>query len=376
MPQWVARIVPLAALGAIGAGQWQDLVRGLSTGRVLTWVLVSVCAALAVLLATRPERPVPRTIRVPGRRGRSLDDIAAGVGSAPRTLPRLGRARVVLLPLIVFASLLAGYLLSGADNELLKPRRWDDLLSGLAGGLQALGTVRLPYRSADPWPRIVLELLGSELLILAGLLTFWPRAAVAPVKASRVPLMTPDRGYPFVALAVLIVVIASPVISLGGARSVVLGLAVAAFSICFLWLERLPLRPGLGVAGLLLVALVGALPVAGAADRGQPWFDYRSFAESLGPDDPVRFSWTQSYGTIDWPREGNEVMRVVSGEPLYWKARNLDDFNGVAWQVTQQAPAPRATTNPSRPTSRRTGAVAPPGPRPSSSTSSGCGPRT
>ena len=40
--------------------------------------------------------------------------------------------------------------------------------SGLGGGLQALGTVRLPYVSADPWPRIVLELLGAELLILAG----------------------------------------------------------------------------------------------------------------------------------------------------------------------------------------------------------------
>ena len=149
----------------------------------------------------------------------------------------------------------------------------------------------------------------------------------------------PERGYPFVALAVLIVVIASPVISLGGTGSIALGLALAALSICFLWLERLPLRPGLGVAGLLLIALVGALPVAAAADRGEPWFDYRAFAESLGPDDPVRFSWTQSYGPIDWPRDGNEVMRVISGEPLYWKARNLDVFNGIAWQVSQQAPA-------------------------------------
>ena len=52
----------------------------------------------------------------------------------------------------------------------------------------------------------------------------------------------------------------------------------------------------------------------------------------------MRFSWTQSYGPIDWPRDGNEVMRVVSGEPLYWKARNLDDFNGIAWQIAQQAP--------------------------------------
>ena len=60
------------------------------------------------------------------------------------------------------------------------------------------------------------------------------------------------------------------------------------------------------------MALAGALPLAATADRGEPWFDYRSFAESLGPDDPVRFSWTQSYGPIDWPRDGNEVMRVAS----------------------------------------------------------------
>ena len=174
------------------------------------------------------------------------------------------------------------------------------------------------------------------------------------------PLTPPDRGYPFVALAVLIVVIASPVVSLGGtALARCSGSALAALTVCFLWLERLPLRPGLGVAGLLAVALVGALPLAAAADRGEPWFDYRSFAESLGPDDPVRFSWAQSYGPIDWPRDGNEVMRVVSGEPLYWKARNLDDFNGVAWTARSEPPERRLGERRSRPTCPRTGRTAP-----------------
>jgi transglutaminase-like putative cysteine protease len=304
-------------------------VRDLPAGRILLWVLVAVAAAVGVLAVTRPPRPVARARR------RSRDEVLHGVRErAPRTLPP--RVRGALLFAIVVLSLFAGYALSGAPLELLKPRRWGDLFDGLGGGLQALGTVRLPYRSADPWPRIVLELLGAELLIMAGLLTFWPRTAAPTLP--RVPLAAPERGYPFVALAVLIVVIASPVISLGAGGSGALGLALAGLSICFLWLERLPLRPGLGVAGLLLVALVGALPVAAAADRGEPWFDYRSFAESLGPDDPVRFSWTQSYGPIDWPRDGNEVMRVVSGEPLYWKARNLDVFNGIAWQVTQTPP--------------------------------------
>ena len=152
----------------------------------------------------------------------------------------------------------------------------------------------------------------------------------------RAPLAVPDRGYPFVALGVLIIVVASPVVSLGGPESLLLGLVLAALSVCFLWLERMPLRPGLGVAALLAIALAGALPLAAMADRGEPWFDYRAFAESLGPDDPVRFSWTQSYGPIDWPRNGNEVMRVTSSEPLYWKARNLDVFDGTAWTVRDE----------------------------------------
>lgn len=300
LPQWVARLLGLAALCTVGALEWQRLVDGLSTGRVLLWVVAAVSAAALVLLADRVR----------------------------------GRARAFALPLVVLAALFAGYLLAGFELRFLRPRHWDELFSGIGSGLQALGTVRLPYDSADKWPRLVLELLGAQLLIIAGLLTFWPRAVVR--SSARVPLRVPERGYPFVALAVMIVVVASPIVSIGGTRPVLLGLIIAALAVCFLWLERLPLKPGLGVAALLGIALAGALPVAATADRGEPWFDYRSFAESLGPDDPVRFSWTQSYGPITWPRDGNEVLRVVSGEPLYWKARNLDSFNGVAWQVREE----------------------------------------
>src|SRR5262249_37287453 len=87
------------------------------------------------------------------------------------------------------------------------------------------------------------------------------------------------------------------------------------------------------VAALAGIALAGALPLASVADRGEAWFDYRAFAEGLGPDDPVRFDWSQSYGPIDWPRDGNEVLRVKSAKPHYWKARDLDVFDGVSWDV-------------------------------------------
>ena len=106
-----------------------------------------------------------------------------------------------------------------------------------------------------------------------------------------------------------------------------------ALTVCFLWLERLPLRPGLGVAALLALALAGALPLAAAADRGEPWFDYRSFAEGLGPDDPVRFDWGhettgRSTGRATAPRS----MRVEGARGRsYWKARTLDEFDGSGW---------------------------------------------
>jgi transglutaminase-like putative cysteine protease len=307
LPQWAARLIGFAALGLIGALEWKRLVGGLSDGRALLWVLAAVGAALGVLAAGRARDGWPRATALAGA--------------------------------VVFG-LFLGYLASRIPLHYLRPRRWDDFWSGITTGTQALGTVKLPYVSVDPWPGYALKLLGAELLVLAALMTFWPRAQAEPGR--RAPLSPPDRGYPFLALAVLLIVVASPVVSLGGKSSLLLGLAIATMTVCFLWLERLPLRPGLGVAALAAIALVGALPIASVADRGEAWFDYRAFAEGLGPDDPVRFDWSQSYGPIDWPRDGNEVMRVKSAKPHYWKARDLDVFDGVSWGVrTDATPAQR-----------------------------------
>jgi transglutaminase-like putative cysteine protease len=284
LPVWAARLLGFGALASLGGLQWQRLVAGLGSGRALLWVAVATGAGTAVLACDR----LPR-------RSRELGTLAVSV-----------------------AALAAAVAVSGIELELLRPRNWDDLAEGVAGGVPSLGTVRLPYAGSDPWPRAALELIGSLLLTIAALLACWPRPG--------------PRGYPFLALLALFVLVASPVVSLGGARPLLLGAAITALTVCFLWLERLPLRPGLGVAALLGVALAGALPLAAVADRGEPWFDYKAFAEGLGPDDPVRFSWNQDYGPIDWPREGTEVMRISSDEPRYWKAANLGLFDGRGWQ--------------------------------------------
>jgi len=285
LPMWAARLAGFAALACLGVSQWQRMVAGLPMSKGLLWVLLAVLAAGAVVACERlPER-----------------------------------VRAYAMIATALAGLLAAYLAAGLDLGLLRPRRLDELGSGLVSGSQALSTVRLPYEGADPWPALVLQLLGSSLVMMSGLLALWPRA-------------NGTRGYPFLSLAALLVLTASPVVSMGGTRPLLLGTTLTVLTVCFLWLERLPLRPGLGVAALIGLALAGALPLASAADRGEPWFDYQAFAEGLGPKDPVRFDWGHGdYGPMDWSRTGAEVVRVKAQRPAYWKVRTLDEFDGTSW---------------------------------------------
>ena len=155
------------------------------------------------------------------------------VGAAGSLPPRL---RVPAAALAGALGLLLAALVSGVEPRLLAPAHWDELASGVGRGLEALSGVTLPYGGADPWPDVTLRLGGALLVTLAALLAAWPRAE--------------GRGYSFFALAALLVLVATPITAIGTPRSLVLGTALAALTVCFLWLERLPLRPGIGVAVL------------------------------------------------------------------------------------------------------------------------------
>ena len=292
LPPSIARLGGFAALALLGALQWQRMVAGLSSGHALLWVLVAVAAAAAVLWADGLRR-----LR--------------------------GPVTIAVIPL----ALLAAYASSGIALVLLKPRRIDELGAGITNGAEALASVQMPYAGADPWPSDTLQLLGALLCVAAALLAFWPRTQ----RTSSAGSGDAGRGYPFLSLALLLILVAAPVVSLGGARPVALGVVLTALTVAFLWLERLPLRPGLGIAAMLALAVAGALPLASAADGEDPWFDYKSFAEGFGPDEPLAFDWNHSYGPLTWPREGAEVLRVATTRPAYWKMRNLDDFDGEQW---------------------------------------------
>jgi transglutaminase-like putative cysteine protease len=295
LPPSAARLGGFAALALLGTLQWQRMIEGLPAGHAFLWVLVAVGAAVGILWADSRRR-----------------------------------LRTTATLVVATLSLVAAYLAAGLDLDLLKPARWDELGAGLSHGAESLASVQMPYRGADPWPSLTLQLLGAMLCVLAALLAFWPRASGAGDGTQR----TGERGYQFLSLALLLVLVAAPVVSLGGTQSVALGIVLTALTVCFLWLERLPLRPGLGIAAMFALALVGALPLASAADGEDPWFDYKAFAERLGPDEPLQFNWGHSYGPITWPRDGAEVFRVDTRRPSYWKIADLDDFDGETWVDT------------------------------------------
>jgi transglutaminase-like putative cysteine protease len=291
LPAPLARTLGFALLALLGAAEWARMIEGGGLADAIPWVLAAVLAGETV-------------------------------GAAAKLPPRL---RVPAAVLAAAAGLVLAALVSGLEPKLLTPRNWDALGSGIGRGLEALSGVTLPYGGADPWPDVTLRLGGALLVTLAALVAAWPRGDV--------------RGYQFFALAVLLTLVVWPITAIGSTRSLVLGCAIAALTVCFLWLERLPLRPGLGVAVLGGIALAGALPLSVAADRDGPWFDYRTWAEELGTPASVRFNWEHSYGPMRWQREGREMLRIKTARAQYWKLENLEDFDGQRW-VMRGVPDP------------------------------------
>jgi transglutaminase-like putative cysteine protease len=98
-----------------------------------------------------------------------------------------------------------------------------------------------------------------------------------------------------------------------------------------MWGERIGRRRVGGAMGVCFVAVVAALIAAPALDLHQPWFDYRTLAGGLRPSGIEGFDWSQGYGPLDWPRTGHVVLEVQASHPEYWKAENLDLFNGIGW---------------------------------------------
>ena len=284
LPFWFARGGVLLAFGAFAGLHWARLLEPADPGRAWTAVGLEALVVAALCGAAR-LRPALRWTT------------AAAVA-------------VAALPL----ALLAG----GLADEYLRPERWGDLLSGAQRGVEALPGVRVPYRGVDEWTRLAIGAGGTLLALAAALLAFWPRRG--------------RTGFPALALLALATLYAVPAVVLDFEGEFVRGAVLALLMLAFLRLEKLRVRDAPAAGVVAVAAAIGALIAAPALDSGDPWFDYESWAVETAGSKSVTFSWDHDYSPLNWPRDGRELLRVKAKLPSYWKARDLDMFDGRTWR--------------------------------------------
>jgi hypothetical protein len=286
-----ARLIAFAALGLFGALHWGALIRPARGGDMLLALIFALAGAGALIA------------------------IPAG---AP------DRRRRLMLAAVTLALLVLALLTAGVPPRLLGPRAWDDLVSGIVDGISSTPGITVPYRGVDEWVRIAILSGGTALLALAALLAFWPRRSGT-------------LGHPLAAAVALTTLYAVPIIEHGPDSPYLGGTVFCVLLAAFLWLERLRSdQLAVGAACVLATAIIGAL-IAPRVDGTRPWFDYESFAEKLEPKRAEAFSWSHSYGPLQWPRDGREMLRIKTNMSTYWKVVNLADFDGTRWR--QGAPS-------------------------------------
>jgi transglutaminase-like putative cysteine protease len=230
-----------------------------------------------------------------------------------------GAARPVTAVAVAVGGFALALLAGGVADEDLRPERWGDLLAGVGRGLEALPGVRVPYRGLDEWTRIVIGTGGTMLAVLAALLAFWPR------RDGR-------TGFPAAALIALVTLYVVPAVVLDFEGEFLRGAVLAVLMVAFLRLEKLGVRdaPAAGIAAV--AAALAALLAAPLLDGREPWWDYERWALDSASARAVSFTWDHDYSPLDWPRDGRELLRVKASIPAYWKASDLDVFDGRTWR--------------------------------------------
>ncbi len=285
LPVPVARLVAFTGLASFGALQWGRLVAP-GAGGAMVAALVAAFVAGGGLAAVAQAG-------WPARRRWAAGLLAAG------------------------ALALVALLAAGVPVRLLGPRGWDDLVRGIGDGLGAIPTITVPYAGAEEWTRNVIVLGGVALIGLAALLAFVPR------RDGRL-------GHPFAAAVVLGALYATPIIQRHADAPFASGLAFALLLALFLWLERVERRSWVLAAGLVAATAFAGLLAAPRLD-GSALVDYEQLAQSLSPAVTTTYTWNHTYGPLDWPRDGREVLRVKAPRRAYWKAANLNVFDGRGW---------------------------------------------
>ena len=278
-------LICFAALGIVASLQWVSLVADPPAVQVLLAVAVATAAGAALAAIARLPRP----------RGTRWA-LAAATG---------------------LIALCLGLVLVGLPVKLLMPTHWGELASNVDRSLNGLADIPVPYAGADVWTRLVILLAAPLTVGAAAFAAFWPGRWRAAGRVWALVLL--------VGLYLTAVAWAEPGRQLAGG-------ALLLLLVCaWLWLPAIePGRgPAAGFAIVIAIAALAAVPAAALVDPGRALIDYRHWdlfrAQGLG------FRWDQSYGPLDWPQKGTLLLEVASDKPHYWKATNLDTFDGIRW---------------------------------------------
>ena len=287
------RLVAVGALGLYGILRWATMLSPAPTWRLLG--LLGLCLALAAAGALRPV---------------------------------LGRGVVAIAAIL---SVLAMFALSGVPLAWVVHLRIAVTASWIEGGVSALPGVNVPYSGINDWVRVVV-LLGAGLLLLdTGFMLAFVPGGLGDLRRAGAAL-------PLIALAVIPATLVRPQLPY------LQGVILFALLALLMWGERVR-RDDLA-AVLTLGAIVGAagMILAPRLDQHQPWVDPHALANSFSPTHVDSFDWSQRYGPLNWPRTGHEVLDVQAAHSDYWKAEDLDAFDGYGWvsDNVEQASLPAA----------------------------------
>jgi len=291
------RLIAFAALGLYGVIRWGTLMNPAPT-----WRLIGLLG-LAVALAAVGPVLLERERVVAAEHGRTESVSAVGA------------------PLAVLA-FLAIFPISGVPLGWVTHLRVAVTADGIGQGLSALPGILVPYSGINQWAQTVI-LLGAAILLLdAGLLLAFAPPVLGDIRRAGAAL-------PLIALVVVPATLVHPHLAY------LQGLLLFGLLAFFMWGERVPPdRRGGVVLACIATGALGMI-IAPVLDQHSPWIDYEAFTRGFTPAHVERFDWTQRYGPLVWPRTGNNVLDVRaspkawSGE--YWKAENLDTFDGRGW---------------------------------------------
>jgi protein-glutamine gamma-glutamyltransferase len=291
---WV-RLATFAGLAGYGLVRWATLIRPEPGWRLLGLLALAVVLAGAVPVIARQSRVA-----------------AAG-------------ASVVVI--------LLAFPVSGLRWHWLKHMSIARTADRIEHGLTLLPNALVPYVGHNADVRMVI-VMGAAVLVLDA-------AAVLAFAGGGAGLGDGRRAaaaLPLIALAIVPSTLIRPELPY------IQGLLLFVLLAAFMWGERVRGGAAAGAVGIVALAGVAGAIAAPRIEQNSPWVDYRAWAGAAVPVHVDTFNWNQTYGPLRWPQTGHEVFTVAAGQADrdYWKAEDLDTFNGYSWVggVALQQPLP------------------------------------